>query len=77
MLRHFYTTKDAPAYGNSSKIALCNASFSLMLLFTLYKTTWLTAISSHSLAALLATDVCAVLSDGRHLNLLNCVMRNC
>jgi len=29
-----------------------------MLLFTLYKSTWLTAISSHCLAALSATDVC-------------------
>jgi len=28
------------------------ASFSLRLLFTQYKTTWLTAISSHCLAAL-------------------------
>jgi len=33
-------------------------SFSLMLLFTQYKTTWLNVINSHCLAALPATVVC-------------------
>jgi len=43
----------APCYGNSPKMHFfgSNASFSLMFLFTPYKTTWLIAINSYCLSA--------------------------
>jgi len=60
----FHTTlhhkENALCHGNSHKncsslaTARSNASFSLMLLFTQYKITWLTVTSSHCLAALSA-----------------------
>ena len=45
---------DPASYGNSSKNAL---RWQQSFFFTSYKSTWLTAISSHCLAALRATDV--------------------
>ena len=53
--------ENAPCYGNSDKKIRffgSNAFFSLMLLFTPYKTTWLTAISNYCLAALLSCHRC-------------------
>jgi len=56
MLYTFYTTKKmAHVTAKITKIALrwrSSASFSLMLLFTQYETTWLAAISSYCIAAL-------------------------
>ena len=46
--------ENAPCYGRSPK---WSASLAAVLL-TQYKTTWLTTISSHCLAALPSTDVC-------------------
>jgi len=62
-----------------------NISFSLILVFTQYKTTWLTAISSHCLVALPAKDVYVqqsqaakpVMPDGCHVKLLKNVKKNC
>jgi len=74
--------------GNSG----CNkcALLTSVLLFTQYKTTWLTAISSHCLTALgylpknhafnsymRQNAYCPLLPDGCHLNLLNSVTKHC